>query len=67
MPVKQASRGEWVTPEELADELKVPIDTVYYWNKMGTAPRRSRFGRSIRYTRADVDIWIKSRAVTADG
>lgn len=53
-----------LTPEDLADREGVPLQTVYGWNKAGTAPPRMRMGRHIRYRLADVIAWEKSRLVT---
>jgi excisionase family DNA binding protein len=57
---------EWVTPSELADELKIDVQTVYLWHQKGTAPKRHRFGKHVRYTRADVEAWKAEHVVTAD-
>lgn len=54
-------RSDWVTLEELADELRVPLKTVRKWRLDGTAPPGARFGKHIRMRRADVDAWIADR------
>jgi excisionase family DNA binding protein len=56
---------EWLTTEELADELKVPISTVYKWRHEGTGPKAHRIGRHTRYKRGDLDRWLETRADTA--
>ena len=53
--------AEWITAQEFADELKVPLETVYTWNSNGTAPRRARFGKHVRYNRRDIDAWVAER------
>ena len=60
MPVRKPA-AEWLTPQELADELKVPLDTVYAWRTKNTGPLGVRFGRHVRYTRSDVDAWIREK------
>lgn len=50
-----------LTAAELADELRVEIDTIYHWNYRGTGPRRIRVGGGIRYRRSDVDAWLDAR------
>lgn len=65
MPLKQKP-AEWVTVEELAAEIKVSPQTVYTWNKQGKAPRRARFGKYVRYTRADVDQWMRDKFLKLD-
>jgi excisionase family DNA binding protein len=54
---------EWVTPEELAAQVKVSVETVYWWNRTNKAPKRHKFGKHVRYTRADVDAWLRDRLV----
>lgn len=53
----------WLSSQDLADELGVPVSTVYAWNYKGTGPRLYRLGRHVRYRRADVDAWIETQAV----
>jgi excisionase family DNA binding protein len=67
MPVKNkitVPAGPYLTPQELADELRLPLETIYTWNKRGTGPRRLKFGRHVRYTRADVDAFKAGQYVT---
>ncbi|MEV6980029.1 helix-turn-helix domain-containing protein [Sphaerisporangium sp. NPDC051017] len=52
-------------PEELADRVGVTVQTVYYWNKVGSGPRFMKIGRHCRYRLADVLAWEESRY--ADG
>lgn len=71
MTAQQLSRlglatTEWVTPSELAEELKIDVQTVYLWHQKGTAPKRHRFGKHVRYTRPDVEAWKAEHVVTAD-
>jgi excisionase family DNA binding protein len=51
---------KYLSPQELADELGVPINTVYFWRHMGTGPIGHKFGKLVRYAREDVDAWIAS-------
>lgn len=50
--------SEWIGIQELADRLGVPYATVKEWNYKKTGPLRHKFGRHIRYRRADVERWI---------
>lgn len=54
-------RPDNLTPENLADELQVPLSTVYQWNHDGTGPKRVKVGRHVRYRRADVEAWLEAR------
>jgi len=50
-------------PGWLATYLGIPLATVYQMNSRGTGPRRIRVGKHVRYRKADVDVWLDSRAV----
>jgi predicted DNA-binding transcriptional regulator AlpA len=54
-----------LSPEQLAEREGVPVQTVYVWNKTGTAPPRIKMGRHVRYRLADVIAWEESRIVPA--
>lgn len=54
--------NEWMTPEELADHLRIPVSTVYAWRYKGTGPKGSRVGRHVRFRRSDVDAWLEAQA-----
>ena len=53
---------EWMTPDELATYLRVPLGTVYNWRSRGDGPRGYKIGRHVRYAVEDVDIWLDSQA-----
>jgi excisionase family DNA binding protein len=48
----------YLTPEDLASLLAVPIETVYGWRKKRTGPPGFRVGRHVRYDPAAVHAWI---------
>ncbi|MGW2818013.1 helix-turn-helix transcriptional regulator [Streptomyces sp. NPDC001415] len=48
----------YLTPEDLAAMLAVPIETVYGWRKKRTGPVGFRVGRHVRYDPAAVRDWI---------
>ena len=50
--------AHFLTVEELADLLRVPVSTVYRWRTTGTGPRASRVGRYLRYSRREIDRWL---------
>ncbi len=60
MAVSPASR-EWLTLAQLAEEIGVPVSSIYNWRTKGGGPRAARFGRHLRINRADADAWIASR------
>lgn len=49
-----------LTPEELAEQVGVPLSTVYTWNSRGGGPRRVRVGKHCRYRQSDIDSWVES-------
>lgn len=52
----------FLTTEELAEYLSVPIATVYSWRKHGTAPRAHVIGKHLRFRLSDVEAWLSTRA-----
>ena len=48
----------WVSTEELALELDLPITTLYAWRMRRVGPKAVKLGRHLRYRRADVDAWV---------
>jgi excisionase family DNA binding protein len=50
---------EWLSPNELADWLGVPVASVYQWRHHGTGPAGIKVGRHVRYRRSEVEAWIE--------
>jgi excisionase family DNA binding protein len=48
----------WLSPEELAEELGVPLGSIYQWNTKRTGPPVTKVGKHIRYSRRAVDAWL---------
>ncbi len=57
-----APADPFLTTEELADYLSVPVATVYAWRKHGTAPRAHVIGKHLRFRQSDVEVWLASKA-----
>lgn len=53
---------EWLSLEQIADELGVPVRTLYAWRIKGTGPKGYRLGKHVRVRRSDFDAWIATRA-----
>jgi predicted DNA-binding transcriptional regulator AlpA len=53
----------WLDVGQLSTYLSVPVNTLLHWRKNATGPRYHKFGRAVRYARADVDSWVASCAV----
>jgi excisionase family DNA binding protein len=55
------NRDGFITPEELADYLQVPVATTDYWASNGGGPGFHKVGKYRRYFPADVKEWLKTR------
>ncbi|MEV8308971.1 helix-turn-helix domain-containing protein [Streptomyces flavidovirens] len=51
----------YLTPEDLASLLSVPIETVYGWRKKRTGPTGFRVGKHVRYDPGAVRDWISEQ------
>ncbi len=49
----------YLTTDQVADYLSVPVSTLYQWRHRGIGPRAARVGRHLRYRRTDVDRWVE--------
>jgi excisionase family DNA binding protein len=52
----------YLTTEELADYLSVPVNTIYQGRVRGIAPRAAKVGRHMRWNINDVDQWLAERS-----
>lgn len=50
--------ASYLSPADLAEEVGVPLTTVYAWRHQGAGPVAHKIGRHVRYARADVDAWL---------
>jgi predicted DNA-binding transcriptional regulator AlpA len=48
---------------DLATLLKVPVSTIYSWNRQGAGPPHHKIGKSLRYRGSDVLRWSKENLV----
>lgn len=53
--------GEWMTQAELADELRVSVDTLQRWHNQRVGPPRAKIGSRVMYRREAVREWLRSR------
>jgi len=51
---------EFLTPQQLADELGVKLSTVYYWSHIKFIPT-IKLGNLIRFKRSSIEKWIKKK------
>lgn len=52
---------DWITRDELAARLRVPVATVARWATDGRGPRFARFGKHVRYRLDHVAAWEESQ------
>lgn len=73
MPTKERDRvasqlapcaHNWVSVDDLADELQIPKSTIYGWKTRGLGPTWVRVGKHLRARRTDVDAWLNSLSAT---
>ena len=49
---------KYLTTQELAEYLSVPVNTLYQWRVRNEGPQAARVGRHLRYSQAEVDRWL---------
>ncbi len=49
--------NEYLSFNEIADDLGVPVRTVYFLNQQGKAPKAIKIGRTFRVSRLDYESW----------
>jgi hypothetical protein len=59
-----------MTDRDVADYLRVSIDTLRHWRMRGFGPRWAKLGSGptarVRYLRSDVVAWVEQHRVVAD-
>lgn len=51
-----------LTPNELADFLKVKVSTIYNWVYQGFIPHIKVTGRCLRFAEDEIDEWLKKKS-----
>jgi excisionase family DNA binding protein len=51
-----------LTPHELSDYVKVPVQTLYMWRYHGKGPEAIKVGRHLRYRREAVESWLAANS-----
>ena len=52
--------ADYVTREQLAEELKVTTRTLDKWEWLRVGPRKIKLGARVYYKRADVTAWLEA-------
>jgi excisionase family DNA binding protein len=55
------STSDFLTNDDIAQLVRVPVSTVRYWKHMGEGPRSLKVGRRVLYRREDVDAWLAAK------
>ena len=50
------------TVNDVAEYLRVPVQTLYTWRAQGTGPRARKVGKYLRYRPCDVIAWFEDGA-----
>ena len=58
LPCKEAPVSDFLTSAQVAQFLGLHPLTLNQWRSRNTGPAYIRVGRSIRYSRADIDAWL---------
>lgn len=61
----ETSPAEFMSPEDLAEYLGIPVATIYQWRHKGYGPPAVKIGRHLRYRRIGVDAWIAQQEGTS--
>lgn len=59
--MKQLTASDFLTNEDIAQLVRVPVSTVRYWKHMGEGPRSMKVGRRVLHRREDVEVWLASK------
>jgi predicted DNA-binding transcriptional regulator AlpA len=52
---------DYLTPEELADEFGICLETLKRWHRSGKAPPKVMLGRFPYYSKSTVRAWMQSQ------
>lgn len=53
-------------PQELADMLQVPLQTLGQWRYLGRGPAYIKVGRHVRYRSVEVEQWLDRHTAGTD-
>lgn len=48
-----------LTAKEVARSLALSVSTLALWRQTGRGPKYLRFGRTVRYEQAEIDVWVE--------
>jgi len=53
---------EWLSLEQIAEELGIPLRTLYAQRSRGIGPHGHRIGKHVRVRRNDLNTWVAEHA-----
>ena len=53
--------ADFLTLSEVADILRVPVNTLRWWRQQGTGPRYFKIGRRLVTTVGDLKTWVEEQ------
>lgn len=56
-----AETVEFITVQQFAEEMGIPVQTVYRWRTEGKGPRAHKIGRHVRFSRHSVNEWLEQQ------
>lgn len=63
--IAEAREAHALTTEQAAAYVGLAKNTLDRWRWSGDGPRFRKLGRSVRYTRADLDAWLDACATSS--
>jgi predicted DNA-binding transcriptional regulator AlpA len=60
-----ANDDEWMSLQDIADDLAIALSSLYAQRAKGIGPRGHKIGKHVRVRREDYENWINSRAEPA--
>lgn len=68
-PSLVATTHDLLTEEVVAARLSISVKTLRNWRWQGRGPRFLRLGRAVRYSPAEIELWLKTcvRSSTTEG
>lgn len=53
--------ADFLTLSEVADILRVPVNTLRWWRQQGSGPRYFKIGRRLVTTVGDLRVWVEAQ------